>query len=1099
MAADPIVYCLEKVTDYGQFERLCHDLMALEGFPDIDPIGGCKDKGRDAVHISRANPKQVTVFAYSVREDWRKKLEEDSRTIERYGHSCDRLVFLCTASFSAQQRDDAIAFVRDTFGWPLDLYGLERLRVLLATRHRHVLANHPQIFSPALFRTVGDSSETSISALPIDASEARELVEDYSRRFEEFSGHALAPLVATKIQLGDLRQKSDALLDFLCRGQHAQLVGKSGLGKSHLAIHMALSALAAGSLPIIVRAKNYAGKLASLLDESVAHLCPRTAQQFIQAATAAGRALVIVVDGYNECQARLQQEMVEDLAAFFLRCQVPILFTSQEEIALPTELAGDILRLCDLDDDERLAILRTHAANQLPEDILHLCKPFQSAYELSLAASCFAEFDDAPTRTSLFETYVRRCGENVANATLVHRILAELADTMRIAMKSSLSVAESWRIAERVLDEHGASVTVLEDVMRNALLEVRQERCSFRHELLQRFFESVAIVRSTRSIADLTRELRKPLNHALVEFVLDMQTDESAIRQCLQAVVEVGAGADVLARCLRGRFGDLARRVVSGDVTRMFHDADRELDSLDIQLKGDPERRERFLIKIEGGRQWSAYENGLMAAVGNDLPLGMFLEETLGLVSRTEKCCVTILTDEVGPEFLRKRSFRSNLFGQLFVQGAGNRSLPAFILMSAIRTGLIEGTSSETAVRVGELIREPARLTNTEIYVCLSVLDVETTHFEDAIPDLLQHCWDSGVYHLRLKILDRTRAWANRVDEAVHERTTEVLDCLETSNLFLSTSLIEAMFAYGMVESPVSESDAARELREILAAPDSEIAQRAASGAVSRIFEDIFEDAYYRAIEDLPQDEQVRLYTMASLGASKYSDTAWILQRLIESGNESALPAFVRFATTLDGESAFSQETAGQFISAHVGCAQYLERPQSLVDLGTDDLQAWQCYGEILFWLHRPGLTEQEITERCESPWQRLQRAFPLASVDPLMRLAHATMGYRPGQDRPVQTLFLTFRERIRAILEFGLVNREHLSSIDKRFPGHFANRERTTFVVHTLGQIGNADTVQLLVPLTEHTYHGTNAVQAIRRLNAKEPFEGLSVLHRFP
>ena len=31
MAADPIVYCLEHLTDYTEFERLCHELMALEG------------------------------------------------------------------------------------------------------------------------------------------------------------------------------------------------------------------------------------------------------------------------------------------------------------------------------------------------------------------------------------------------------------------------------------------------------------------------------------------------------------------------------------------------------------------------------------------------------------------------------------------------------------------------------------------------------------------------------------------------------------------------------------------------------------------------------------------------------------------------------------------------------------------------------------------------------------------------------------------------------------------------------------------------------------------------------------------------------------
>lgn len=91
MAADPIIYCLEHLTDYDQFERLCHDLMASEGWANIEPLGGMKDKGRDAVHVSRLDPDDVTIFAYSVREDWWKKLAEDAEKIQKHGHRCCRL------------------------------------------------------------------------------------------------------------------------------------------------------------------------------------------------------------------------------------------------------------------------------------------------------------------------------------------------------------------------------------------------------------------------------------------------------------------------------------------------------------------------------------------------------------------------------------------------------------------------------------------------------------------------------------------------------------------------------------------------------------------------------------------------------------------------------------------------------------------------------------------------------------------------------------------------------------------------------------------------------------------------------------------------
>jgi hypothetical protein len=155
MAADPLIYCLEQLTDYDQFERLCHDLMALDGYKNIEPLGSSKDKGRDAIHIDRQRGGLATVFAYSVREDWRVKLEQDAAKVHKHKHPCNQLVFLSTARFTPYERDDAVAFIRNKCGWECELYGLERLRVLLATTHKEVVANHPSIFCPPFFPSAG--------------------------------------------------------------------------------------------------------------------------------------------------------------------------------------------------------------------------------------------------------------------------------------------------------------------------------------------------------------------------------------------------------------------------------------------------------------------------------------------------------------------------------------------------------------------------------------------------------------------------------------------------------------------------------------------------------------------------------------------------------------------------------------------------------------------------------------------------------------------------------------------------------------------------------------------------------------------------------
>lgn len=157
MGADPLIYCLEHVTDYDQFERLSHDLMALSGYRDIEPLGGMKDKGRDALHTARDGTVR-TIFAYSVREDWQKKLDEDANKIRSHRHPIDRLVVLGTSYFTPTERDNAVRDVKNSYGWDLDLFGLERLGVMLRTTHEAVVAKHPHIFCPPFFPAAGGLS-----------------------------------------------------------------------------------------------------------------------------------------------------------------------------------------------------------------------------------------------------------------------------------------------------------------------------------------------------------------------------------------------------------------------------------------------------------------------------------------------------------------------------------------------------------------------------------------------------------------------------------------------------------------------------------------------------------------------------------------------------------------------------------------------------------------------------------------------------------------------------------------------------------------------------------------------------------------------------
>lgn len=157
MSADRIVYCLERASDYRDFERLCSAILAGTDYPGIEPLGGTGDGGRDAIIRTDSSGRRI-VFAYTVRGDWDTKLKSDCKRVKELGHNPGVFVFVCTESLTAADKDRAHDLVAKNYGWILDLYDLERLRVQLVSPQRHLLAQHPSIFTPPFFPQAGGQS-----------------------------------------------------------------------------------------------------------------------------------------------------------------------------------------------------------------------------------------------------------------------------------------------------------------------------------------------------------------------------------------------------------------------------------------------------------------------------------------------------------------------------------------------------------------------------------------------------------------------------------------------------------------------------------------------------------------------------------------------------------------------------------------------------------------------------------------------------------------------------------------------------------------------------------------------------------------------------
>jgi hypothetical protein len=428
-----------------------------------------------------------------------------------------------------------------------------------------------------------------------------------------------------------------------------------------------------------------------------------------------------------------------------------------------------------------------------------------------------------------------------------------------------------------------------------------------------------------------------------------------------------------------------------------------------------------------------------------------------------------------------------HLFAALYVFMPGE-SRPSFPVTRIYHASRFHFNCEENATVRCTLLRLAdylESLTPGELLLLCELMRFAGPHLGSLVPSVVRACWNTRIYHLRLDALQMAEWNATTLAGPAREEMKQLLGSLHSNNLGLSTSIVDALLAYDMVQSPVQVEDVRSELAEILASPDKPSSRQRAYYAIANSFEDIYQGAFWEAIEALPPDRRVTLLTMGALGAGEYSSwVGWILRELVQIGDAQALPAFLHWAATIDTQSCFPQEVTACYVWAVAGCALHLDAPPAIVSPQIDAQRVWEAYGAILFWTYKPGLTVKQRKAAAESHWEILHGRWPFEAVDPLVQLGRVAFKCGTDGGNPLDDLCALFPDEVRRALEFGLRNRTRLMSLFGRIP---FEPEGPSFLIRWLGVVGNRGTLQLLEPLVDTTDLGPAALEAVRRLKGAE------------
>jgi hypothetical protein len=938
----------------------------------------------------------------------------------------------------------------------------------------HQFATDHLSLAPA---TVDEATDPNVLA-------ATDIVRAYDSRVESVLGFQLPPLLPAV----DERCVGQTLVDSILAGDNHLLVGPSGSAKTFHLHHVAVAAARQGAeVPVFVEPRMYrGGDFWSLVRRGVAPMHSGDARVFFDAVRLCGLRPILLVDALNECPAEHVGELLRGVQTFALHFDARVVLTSQAELALPDDLTPRITHVTTPAAEDKRLIYCHHAGVARLPDADYFCEAFTNAYELTVAGRCHATGTPASTRTELFDRYVQaRLPEHYHVGTALLRAIAtEMAKTV----SSSWERTDYERFAERFLVDHGGSLATLDYLRHCGLIRLNDGFFSFEHELLADYFNATEIHRRHDRSSDLTAELRKPRNQRLIELVLPRLTDDTTTGDVLSVVVDRA----LLSRVIEGRCGRRPQAVLLAYIDAIFKQSAQDLPNITCKCHIadlDDGRRRLAMVSVEGHRTWSAYGVRLCELIAHHLDVPAIASGFLELVDVTEWALRRAGEDAAEREGIKPRRVWEEIVRSHggIVRSSGPE-LPCTVMLAELRSAMA-GHTYPDGPPIRKALLERATAEPSGHFALLALLQERRTVGDDdldTVLDLVRRGWESDLYHLRLDALTFLHWLRHDFSASAMDRICGVLRGFDTKNIFINTTLFETLTRYGGLEPPVTAEAALAEMHSAIAPAALEnpalddvartlgveplqVLAGQAYGCLSRIFEDVFQGAYCEAYDALSHEEKGAILSLAAMSSDCGFHSSWVLSELLEHGGREALPVYQRYASAIDGQSSFAQDTSAAFLLALEGCARFMDTPPPYVGGDTPPHRAWKIVGEVVFWTHRQSSAAQKTWAQFEGPTR-------LAAADVL----HNVIGCRwqlGERTRPLDLVSM-YAEKIRPIVEDCLRGRELLPTVfaygGSRAPAVILN------LIDILGRIGDERSARLLHTLIDDEQIGPAAIKAI-------------------
>ncbi|WP_260924652.1 NERD domain-containing protein [Novosphingobium sp. 9] len=901
-------------------------------------------------------------------------------------------------------------------------------------------------------------------------SAADQIVAQYLTAHADLGRTTLGPYVEPQF---DGKDSTAELARRIAEGEQLQIVGPSGSGKTELLKHLATACAARGNIPLLIRGRDFGRGIGPLLRADAARYSREKIPALFRAAVEAGAEIVLHVDAVNECPADKRAELVAALQAARINYGARIVITGQEEIGLPTSLAGATITLNQPEPTQAHRIVEAHLGRALTPPEIAALEVVATAHDAAILAAVLDRASVIDGRYSLYYAFSRARLDS-APAAQDHRRLSELATAMRIGFVAAMPKSA----AERIVGTDGSTIDA---ACAAGLLWSDAGGIGFRHDLIADFYAADAILHRAGTPAGLHALACQPIHAELREFILG----GCATTQEIETLLANAPDSRLLESALSGRAGAKARSFVLSRMSDLIAQLKRRYSTIDLALPdGVTSARELsslvpgFTDGVEDDPIDDLYLNLIPAALGDGL-----LADLLDAFAAVDR---RLLAEA---ERLRERhpdvrlAWRAAACGTVYGMHhfSGARHLQT--LLQAIQNSWSTRGEHATALDIASHLDAFESFSVGQLFLLVSALRCARGEPMPArFPELLRRVWRTQVYHLRLIICDFIRFRGGELGEDDRLAVRDELNSyLTDDNLFLNSSVFDALVGVDGIEHDFTIESAVEEYEAMLAMPDSPEACSLAVSAVTRTYDHPFCEIYWEAFYDvLPVEKRQALLLR---GLRDRQGDPWFISDILRALHRDPTPEAatelqqLARGPRLDGH---SHQCAVVAYAEAISLLAKLDLPLEASESVPDDpaMRAWHEAAPLLHALGGGATNVSTDTffacgvAEAFDVIQRVKREARIFDFDSRLDVAFERLW--PDM----------VRDLARAVLARDYVGKSAFAAFQF---GRSLEDEHIDAALQFLAQVGRPTDLALVQGWLEHPRHGEQALATARALERSE------------